>query len=64
MKEELKKVFELLNAISVTGYGNVKRLSMAMDVIAELESKITSGELVVRRREEMKHGTEDCRQTD
>lgn len=52
MREELKKVFELLNAIQVAGYSNVKRLSLAMDMVSALEAKLGSGELVVRTRSE------------
>ena len=64
MREELKKVFELLNGIQTSGYGNIKRLAMAMDSIAGIEAKIDSGELVVRKREEVKNGTEGSRTAD
>lgn len=64
MREELEKVFELLNGIQTSGYGNIKRLAMAMDSIAGIEAKIDSGELVVRKREEAKNGTEGSRTAD
>lgn len=64
MREELVKIYELLNNIEVQGCQSVKSLAIAMEDVERLVQKLDSGEIVVRRREEGKNGTESKRQDD
>ena len=64
MRNELNQIFSYLSGISVSGYQNVKSLAVAMDMLNQIASRIDSGELIVRKREERLHGTESNRKTD
>lgn len=58
MRNELNQIFSYLSGISVSGYQNVKSLAVAMDMLNQIASRIDSGELIVRKREEGQNGTE------
>ena len=64
MRNELNQIFGYLSGISVSGYQNVKSLALAMDMLNQIASRIDSGELIVRKREEGQNGTESNRKTD
>ena len=64
MRNELNQIFGYLSGVSVSGYQNVKSLAIAMDMLNQIASRIDSGELIVRNREEGQNGTESNRKTD
>ena len=64
MKNELNQILGYLNGIGVSGYQSVKSLAIAMDMLNQIASRIDSGELIVRKREEGQNGTESNRKTD
>ena len=64
MKNELNQILGYLNGIGVSGYQSVKSLAIAMDMLNQIASRIDSGELIVRKREEGRNGTESNRKTD
>ena len=64
MRDELNQILGYLNGIGVSGYQSVKSLAIAMDMLNQIASRIDSGELIVRKREEGQNGTESNRKTD
>lgn len=64
MRNELNQIFGYLSGISVSGYQSVKSLAIAMDMLNQIASRIDSGELIVRKREEGLHGAESIQKAD
>ena len=64
MRNELNQILGYLNGIGVSGYQSVKSLAIAMDMLNQIASRIDSGELIVRKREERLHGAENIQKAD
>lgn len=63
MRSDLDRIYQLLQNIEVSGYTNVKSLALVMDGVRSILGQMEQGEIVVRRKEEGKRGTEDRRET-
>lgn len=64
MREEMARIYELLNRIEVKGCQSVKNLAVALENTEQLIRQLDSGALVVRRREEGAHEAGNQRQRD
>lgn len=64
MQNKLNQIYQWLQSIEVSGYTSVKSLALAMDGIGDILKQLEQGNLIVRNREEGKHGTESHREAD